>query len=247
MTGAATYGVAQEWRKLRTRIRTTRGGRGEILCAMEMTQNTNRRENPMSSPSTATTEPHKSGSAIFIALVPWVIFTVLVQHTSLKLGSLVALVAAVVIAIPGVRAGRPKILELGAVATFIGFAIAAFAVDHHTATELARYARGIAAAGLAVIAFTSLLFVPFTEQYAREQVPEEFWGTERFKAVNRHLTALWGLVFAAMVPFHIIAGALDRRGTNILFNWVVPILLVVWAAKQSTAAGDTPPAAHRLA
>ncbi len=40
-----------------------------------------------------------------------------------------------------------------------------------------------------------------------------------------------------MVPFHIIAGALDRRGTNILFNWVVPILLVVWAAKQSTGAG----------
>ena len=41
-----------------------------------------------------------------------------------------------------------------------------------------------------------------------------------------------------MVPFHILAGALDRPGTNILFNWVVPILLVVWAVKQSTGAGD---------
>jgi hypothetical protein len=215
---------------------------------MEMTQNTNWRENPMTSTSNVSTESHKGGSAIFIALVPWVIFTVLVQHTSLKLGSLVALVAAVIIAVPGVRAGRPKSLELGAVVTFIGFVIAAFAVDHHTATELARYARGIAAAGLAVIAFTSLLFVPFTEQYAREQVPEQFWGTERFKAVNRRLTALWGLVFAAMVPFHIIAGALDRRGTNILFNWVVPILLVLWAAKQSTAAGEGQDAtAHGLA
>ncbi len=247
MIDVATYRWAGAARTLRTAIRRTPGGCGEIVCDMDMTQNTNRRENPMSSPSNVSSEPHKGGSAIFIALVPWVIFTVLVQHTSLKLGSLVALVAAVVIAIPGVRAGRPKILELGAVATFIGFAIAAFVVDHHTATELARYARGIAAAGLAVIAFTSLLFVPFTEQYAREQVPEEFWGTERFKAVNRHLTALWGLVFAAMVPFHIIAGALDRPGTNILFNWVVPILLVVWAAKQSTGAGDTPAAAHRLA
>jgi hypothetical protein len=175
-----------------------------------------------------------------------VVFTVLVQHTSLKFGSLVALGAAVAIALPGVRAGRPKVLELGAVATFVAFAIAAFVVDHHTASDLARYARGIAAAGLAVIAFASLLFVPFTEQYAREQVPEQFWGTEQFKAVNRRLTAIWGLIFAAMVPFHILAGALDRPGTNILLNWVIPILLVTWGIKQSTGEqSDT--AAHRLA
>jgi hypothetical protein len=216
---------------------------------MEMTQNTNQRENTMPSPSTtstAATESHKGGSNIFVALVPWVIFTVLVQHTSLKLGSLVALAAAVVIALPGLRAGHPKALELGAVVTFIAFAVAAFVVDHHTATDLARYARGIAAAGLALIAFTSLLFVPFTEQYAREQVPEQFWGSEQFKAVNRRLTAMWGLIFAAMIPFHILAGALDRTGTNILFNWVVPILLVTWGVKQSTGAGDGAPA-QRLA
>jgi hypothetical protein len=173
-----------------------------------------------------------------------VIFTVLVQHTSLKLGSLVALVAAAVIALPGLRAGRPKALELGAVVTFIAFAAAAFLVDHHTATDLARYARGIAAAGLAVIAFTSLLFVPFTEQYAREQVPEQYWSTPRFKETNRRLTVIWGAVFAAMVPFHILAGALDRTGTNVLLNWAVPIALVLWAVKQSTAAGDDAPAAH---
>jgi hypothetical protein len=213
---------------------------------MELTQHTHLREDPMSSPSTATAttttpESHSSGSGIFIALVPWLIFTVLVQHTSLKLGSLVALVVAAAIALPGVRAGRPKMLELGAVVTFIAFAIAAFAVDHHTATDLARYARAIAAAGLAVIAFVSLLFVP-TEQYAREQVPEQFWGSQEFKSVNRRLTAMWGLIFAAMVPFHILAGALDRPGTNVLFNWVVSILLVMWGVKQSTGAGDDAPA-----
>lgn len=214
---------------------------------MEMTSNTNQRENTMSSPATvatASTESRKSGSGIFIALVPWVVFTLLVQHTSLKLGSLVALAAAAAIAFPAVRAGRPKVLELGAVVTFIGFAVAAFMVDHHTATDLARYARGIAAAGLAVIAFASLLLVPFTEQYAREQVPEQFWGSEQFKAVNRRLTAMWGLIFAAMVPFHILAGALDRTGTNILLNWVVPVLLVMWGVKQSTGAGGDAPAQH---
>jgi NADH:ubiquinone oxidoreductase subunit 6 (subunit J) len=206
----------------------------------------------MSSPSTAapvspaSAESHKDGSGIFIALIPWLIFTVLVQHTSLKLGSAVALVAAVIIALPGIRAGRPKALELGAVATFIAFVVASLVVDHQTATDLARYARGIAAAGLALIAFASLLFVPFTEQYAREQVPEQFWGSSQFKQINRRLTAMWGLIFAAMVPFHILAGALDRPGTNVLLNWVVPIALVTWGIKQSSAAGDNP-AAHELA
>lgn len=209
---------------------------------MELTSHTNRRQNTMSSPSTTvsptSTQSHTSGSGIFIALVPWVIFTILVQHTSLKVGSLVALAAAVVVALPGVRAGRPKVLELGAVATFAAFVVVAFVADHGTATDVGRYARGIAAAGLSVIAFASLLFVPFTEQYAREQVPEQLWSSSQFKSINRKLTVMWGAVFAAMVPFHILAGALDRPGTNILFNWVVPIALVTWAIKRSSAAGD---------
>jgi len=182
--------------------------------------------------------PHKSGAGIFIALVPWVLFTVLVHHSSLKLGSVVALVASVVIAVPGLSKGRPKLLELGAVVTFIGFVAVAFLADPSTGDTLARYARGIAALLLALIAFGSLLFVPFTEQYARDQVPEQFWNTPRFKEINRRLTILWGCVFAAMVPFHIIAGAIDTQRANLIFNWAIPIALVVWAVKHSTAGQD---------
>lgn len=216
---------------------------------MELMSHTNQRENTMSSSTTSPTahaESHTGGAGIFIALVPWVIFTILAQHVSLKLGAGVALVAAVVIAVPGLRAGRPKVLELGAVVIFAAFLVVAFVADHHTGTDVARYARGIAAAGLALIAFASLLFVPFTEQYARERVDERYWSSPQFKSTNRRLTVLWGAVFAAMVPFHILAGALDRPGTNILFNWVVPVALVVWAVKQSSAAGDDS-TAHELA
>ncbi|HTU97372.1 MAG TPA: hypothetical protein VMF14_16110 [Solirubrobacteraceae bacterium] len=186
------------------------------------------------STSPASAESHAGGGSIFIALVPWVVFTILAQHVSLELGSLVALVAAAVIALPGLRAGRPKLLEVGAVVTFAAFAVVSLIVAHHTGSDVARYARGIAAAALAVIAFASLLFVPFTEQYARERVDEQYWSSPRFKAINRKLTVMWGAVFAAMVPFHILAGALNRPGTNILFNWVVPVALVLWAIKRSS-------------
>jgi hypothetical protein len=56
-----------------------------------------------------------------------------------------------------------------------------------------------------------LLFVPFTEQYARESVPRQFWDSPRFKRINRQLTALWGWVFVALIPSHIIAGAIKHQ------------------------------------
>jgi hypothetical protein len=138
----------------------------------------NRKQNSMS--STVGAESGGTGKGIFVALVPWIIFTVLAAHSTLKIGALIALAAAVVIA-----------------------------------HWVSRYARGIAALILAAIAFGSLLFVPFTEQYAREQVPEQYWDSPHFKQINRKLTALWGFVFIAMVPFHIIAGAVNTKPATI--------------------------------
>ncbi|HEX4466310.1 MAG TPA: hypothetical protein VH025_03925 [Solirubrobacteraceae bacterium] len=175
---------------------------------------------------------HSSG--VFIALVPWLLFTVIAQHGTLKLASIAALVIAAAVSIPGIRAGRPKALELGAVAAFAGFTVVALAADASAAEFVERYARGIAAALLALIAFGSLLTVPFTEQYAREKVPQELWSSPVFKRVNRRLTAMWGGVFAAMVPFHVVAGIIEKRPANIALNWVVPIMLVLWAVKQTT-------------
>ena len=92
---------------------------------------------------------------------------------------------------------------------------------------------------LAGIAFGSLLFVPFTEEYAREQVPEQYWGSAQFKEINRKLTALWGFVFIAMVPFHIIAGTVNTKPATIICNWVIPLGLVVWGIKRTSAISDS--------
>jgi uncharacterized membrane protein len=200
---------------------------------MAIGHHVNRKENRMSSAKSA--ESGGTGKGIFIALVPWIIFTVLASHATLKIGSLVALAAAVVIAMPGIRSRHPKSLEVGAVITFIGFAVVAFVADGATAHWVSRYARGIAALILAAIAFGSLLFVPFTEQYAREQVPQQYWGSPRFEHINRKLTALWGFVFIAMVPVHIIAGAINTRPATIICNWVIPLGLVIWGIKRTSA------------
>jgi hypothetical protein len=179
-------------------------------------------------------EDHGPGLGIYLAFVPWVLFTLITQHDSLKAAAIIALIASVMIAFRSAsRTGAPKLLELGAVLAFVGFTVLAFVADASTSAWLARYARAIAASLLALIAFTSLLFVPFTEQYARESVPRQFWSSARFKQVNRQLTLMWGCVFLVMVPSHVIAGAIDTRRGNTIFNWVIPIVLVVWAVKHT--------------
>ena len=176
---------------------------------------------------------------IYLAFIPWIVFTLVAQHSTLKLAAIGALLTSVMIAARSARAGGPKLLELGAVLAFVGFTAVAFIADPATAAFMDRYARAIAAGLLSLIAFGSLLVVPFTEQYARESVPRQLWSSPHFKQINRQLTTMWALVFAAMVPAHVIAGALDTHRANLIFNWAIPIALVIWAAKRTTAVTDS--------
>lgn len=195
--------------------------------------------------STTVSEPSSQadvagrGSGIYLAFIPWVVFTLVAQHSTLKLAAVGALLASVVIAARSVRAGGVKVLELGAVLAFVAFTVVAFTADPATAAFVDRYARAIAAGLLSLIALGSLLVVPFTEQYARETVPRQLWSSPQFKQINRKLTTMWGLVFAAMIPAHVIAGALDTHRANLIFNWAIPIALVIWAAKQTARLSDS--------
>lgn len=179
--------------------------------------------------------PKPAGGGIFIALIPWVLFTVVADHSTLKLASIAALLISVGVCVYSSRGGgRPKMLELAAVATFVVFTVVAFIADPSLTHFLTRYARAIAAGVLALLVFGSLLFVPFTEEYARETVPREYWNRPRFKQINRNLTAMWGGVFTVITASHVIAGAIDQRPTNVIFNWVIPITLVVWGVRRSS-------------
>jgi hypothetical protein len=188
-----------------------------------------------STPEEHSGHDHGPGSGIYLAFIPWVLFTLITQHDSLKAAAIIALASSVAIAIRSVSATGPKVLEIGAVLAFVGFTVVAFTADASTGAWVARYGRAIAAALLALIAFGSLLLIPFTEQYARASVPRELWSAPRFKQLNRQLTLMWGLVFCVMVTSHVIAGAIDTRRANTIFNWVVPIILIVWAVKRTGA------------
>jgi hypothetical protein len=190
---------------------------------------------------------HEAHSNIYIAFVPWILFSVITRRYEVEAAAVVALVAAVLISLPSLRAGRPKLLELGAIVAFIGFTIVALSADDATREWLARYARAVSAGLLATIAFGSLMATPFTEQYARESVPSQYWSSPVFKSINRRITTIWGFVFLLMIPSHILAGAIDTHRAETFFNWVIPIVLVAFAVKQTArltaGADDRQPAA----
>ena len=171
-------------------------------------------------------------SSVWLGFVPWLLFAVLCRRDTLQAAVVAGLAAALAISAPGVLAGRPKILELGTVAFFVVFVLVVFAVDQGADDFLNRYGRAIATAGLASIAAVSLLIGrPFTEGYAREQVDPSLWKTQRFAEVNRLFTVGWTLAFLAMSASHVIAGAIDTHRAETIFNWVIPIALVVAMVK----------------
>jgi Flp pilus assembly pilin Flp len=175
-----------------------------------------------------------AGAGIFIALIPWVLFTIIAQHGTLKIASIASIVIAVGVCVYSARGGEhPTMIEYAAVATFVAFTIVAFVADPSVTQFLTRYARAIAAGVLSLMVFGSLLFVPFTEEYARQAVQRQYWSSPRFKEINRRLTVMWGGIFAVMTVSHVIGGIIDHKGTNIIFNWVIPIALVLWGIKRS--------------
>jgi hypothetical protein len=170
------------------------------------------------------------GSGAFIGFVPWIIFWVVADPSTWKWAALAALIAAVVLAVPDASGpGGLKLLDLGTIAFFALICLLALFLDRSGLDWLEKYAQVISSGALAVIAFASLAFMPFTEQYARETAPREVWNTSGFKVLNRQLTLMWALVFALTAVSGLIA--INVHSGRDFFEWILPLILIVGALR----------------
>jgi|GraSoiStandDraft_5_1057265.scaffolds.fasta_scaffold31690_2 hypothetical protein len=161
---------------------------------------------------------------------PWIIFGVVASGPSTWLyGALGAAIAAIILAIPSIRGRRVKILDVVTIVFFLAMTIAGIVAGARNRDWMDTYSTVISSGVLAVIALGSLAFVPFTEPYARESTPPEVWDQPAFKHVNRVLTLMWGLTFAAVA----VVGYISVRvpSTSDWTEWVLPIVLLVSAFK----------------
>jgi hypothetical protein len=182
---------------------------------------------------------------VLVGFVPWIVFTLVATRIGPgAVGAACALaflVAVGLIARSVSRGQSPKILEVVGAVVFLGFGLVSLFYPSADAF-LSGYGRALAAAVLAAVIFLLLPVMPFTEQYARESVPREYWHTREFRSINRRISAAWGGVVAVMAVSHAVAGTFEtsdpagrllHHPVDLLFNWVVPGLLV-WAAARYT-------------
>lgn len=195
-----------------------------------------------------------------VALAPWLVFSVIANRMGadhVGIAALLACAGSVGLMLYGLRDGGVKLIEITGVMTFGAIAALGFIGGHGTDVFLAEFGRGGSALVLAAVMAISALTIPFTEQYAKESVDPRYWGSLAFRAKNKAISMLWAGVVFAMALCHLIAGALaaDSSGAhpgNILLNWIVPVVLIIFATKKTrqmsvvdTAAPAQRVSAHR--
>ena len=122
-------------------------------------------------------------------------------------------------------------------------------MDPRADAFLAAYGRSLATWALAIVIFAMLPFMPFTEQYARESVPREYWHTSRFRSINRRISTAWRVAIVAMAASHLLAALFISVGTDIgvpsrpidlFFNWIFPLALIWWTVRYTIRLGKGP-------
>jgi hypothetical protein len=178
---------------------------------------------------------------MLLSFAPWVLFSVLVSRRGVDIVGPVALGAGALslfFILKDKTSGGVKVIDATSCATFAVLGLIGTVGDHAVRVDITNYGRGIAAFVLGAVMTASVAVFPFTEQYARESVPQAYWSSPLFRAVNRKISAAFGFAIFVMGCGHLFAGHYDpasapissRRPVELLLNWVVPALVVGAAA-----------------
>ena len=142
---------------------------------------------------------------------PWVAFLLGVRIGNVYWGAGIGVVVAAVVLIRAISRHRVHLFDVVGVVYFGGMLVLLAAVRPGDIDTWGRYAQAVAHGSLTILVFGSILINrPFTEPYAREQVPESHWNDPDFRAVNRKISAVWGLAFLVGTISLIAAGSTEQ-------------------------------------
>jgi magnesium-transporting ATPase (P-type) len=129
---------------------------------------------------------------LLLAFAPWIAFLFIAGHSMLRLRIAIFVASALVVVMAVTKLHRGAVLWAGYV--FFSFALI-FVVWIQNSWVI--HNLGILATGtLFTAAQLSILFGrPFTEDYAREHVPQEMWNSPQFIRGCYITTAAWSCVF----------------------------------------------------
>ncbi len=135
---------------------------------------------------------------MLLAFAPFLVFVVVERIVGVTPGLISAAVASILLVGRDLARHKSlKVLELGTLILFAGLALYSRLGSPSWSVIAVRLRVD---AGLLIVVLISLAIrQPFTLQYAREQVPQEFWRTPQFVRTNYIITGVWAAAFAAVV------------------------------------------------
>ncbi len=181
-------------------------------------------------PNAPARKPVSTGG-VFLSFAPWIIFGVVASPSTWEYAALAALIASIALSGQDLLHGKLRILDVTGIVFFGVLSVLGLALDRGQLLWVETYAQVISNGLVAVVALGSLFVDPFTAQYARESTPREVWNSPVFTHINTVLTAVWGMAFALMTVSTWLAIRFPSQDD--WFNWVVPIVLLVWAVQFS--------------
>lgn len=168
-----------------------------------------------------------------VGLSPWIVYSIVEGKGRLELSAAVALgIALIVLIINWLRGYSPKMLEFADVVYFGALAIVVAFASAGTLSWLELWGGEVANIALVVIALGSILVrQPFTLQYAKEDVPEEIWGTPEFLRVNYLISWVWVVAFGIEAASGLFGDAVLDNSNNIWTGWIIQTLPMIMAAQ----------------
>jgi hypothetical protein len=168
------------------------------------------------------------------SFAPWIVFLLANRVTSFYGAITAAVVAAVLVLARAVGRHRVHLLDLASLGYFLALGAVLVKVHPGHLDFWARYAQAGSHIALTVIVSASILIGrPFTESYARQTTPRAVWNTPEFHAINRRISAVWGLAFLVGTVSLLIAGSVDYR--QVLLRVIIPFGTLAWAYKYTQA------------
>jgi hypothetical protein len=180
------------------------------------------------------------------SFAPWLAFLLGTRVTSLYGAVAIGIAAAVIVTGRAVARHQLHLLDAAGLCYFLALGAVLVAVHPGHLDFWSRYAQAGSHIALTLIVFGSILIGhPFTESYARHTTPKAVWHTPQFHAINRRISAVWGLAFLAGTISLLLAGSVGDR--QVLLRVIVPFgalyLAYRYSQQQATRAQDgTPPA-----
>ena len=182
---------------------------------------------------------------LILAFLPLIAFSLLARflpHGYIGIAGLAAAVVALIAIVTSHPVWPPKILNTCSLVLFALIAVLGFTLGKADDRWLATWGGAGVGIILGLIILVLVPVIPFTEQFARETVPQAEWSSPTFKKINRVLSTAWGVAIFAIGLARVAAAAIDRhhprRLLELLVGLGVPLAITIYMLKFSASYPD---------